>query len=617
MGQIHTFGKTFMANAYGASNARRLTFEMYHLFGDPEMPIWTQAPDTFRVDHPEGIGSTGTQDFIITVKDNATGDPVENAVVTLMFNGTPMGSQFTNPVGMARFTGSYLAGDLNLTVTAQNYRPYQGIIKVSSGGADLNRLEPQDGPVTQTIHVGGQNFLGNENVDIFFGSSNLATPQASGGNFGQAGDTDVDIQVPATEPLGPVNIMAKGQTAPDNRYAVDVFQVRSQNPIDLYCYSQWDEDTWHLHAGDNPIWDNPDIQLYDAAGNAVASNNLVAGSQYTIKVKVHNDTNFDADNVKVNLKWAHFGAGQPSSAWTPILPTPEVDVPKTSIEEAEATWVPNRTGHICVVAEIYHVEDINSGNNKGQENCHVGPTASPAQVPFKIWNPTDKPAAMFLEVRQISPEPLWRTTIQHPDPQVIPPGGSTEGVVIIEPVKGVDCQKPADFALTGFIENRIVGGVNFQISCAPVPVGAIGWKCCLLWGVFLASLIAAIVFLVVALSGVGWAWRALAAAGSILLVSGLFLLFNCIPPAWRCCSSWLVFGFGLATALALLIFAYYAKRLELWYAFAITFGATALLGLVLIVYCDAYYLTIGVLLLALLLLALMGYRKFKTSERID
>ena len=103
MGQIHTFGKTFMANAYGASNDRRLTFEMFHLFGDPEMPIWTQAPATFRVDYPEGIGSTGTQDFVVKVTNNGTGAAVENAVVTLMFNGGRVGAQFTDPNGVARF----------------------------------------------------------------------------------------------------------------------------------------------------------------------------------------------------------------------------------------------------------------------------------------------------------------------------------------------------------------------------------------------------------------------------------------------------------------------------------------------------------------------------------
>jgi hypothetical protein len=462
-------------------------------------------------------------------------------------------------------------------------------------------------------------------VDIYLGSSNVKTQAATGGSFGQAGVEDVDIQIPATYPLGPVNVMAKGQTAPDNRYAVDVFQVHKGNPIDLYLYSQWDASTWGLHPGDNPTWNTPDIQLYDTAGNPVASNNLVATREYTIKVKVHNDTNFDAENVKVNLKWAHFGAGQPSSAWTSIMPTPEVDVPRASTREAEATWVAPGTGHICIVAEIYHVEDINSANNKGQENCHIGPTSSPARVPFQIWNPTDKPAAMFLEVRQLTPyQPVWKTTVEHPDPQIVPPGGSTAGTVVIEPTKEVDCRQPADFALTGFINGQMVGGVNFRISCAPGGIPGIGvttgwgvgpWKCCLLWGVFLAALLAVIVFLAAALSGVGWAWRALAAAGAVLLVAGLFLLYYCIPAAWRCCIFWLLFGFGLVVSLALLVSAHYARRATLWYALAIALAATALAGALLIVVCDASYLVVGGLLLALLLPALFCYRQFQVAAQ--
>jgi hypothetical protein len=57
--------------------------------------------------------------------------------------------------------------------------------------------------------------------------------------------------------------------------------------------------------------------------------------------------------------------------------------------------------------------------------------------------------------------------------------------------------------------------------------------------------------------------------------------------------------------------------LAVWYAFAVTFVVTVLLAWILIVYCRAYYLVVGGLLLALLLLALMGYPQFRTYERIE
>jgi len=245
--------------------------------------------------------------------------------------------------------------------------------------------------------------------------------------------------------------------------------VRSANPIDLYTYSQWDSTTWNLNTagGGNPTWDNPEIQLYDSSNNPVASNNLVAGNSYTIKAKIHNDTGFNAQGVRVTFTCANFGAGQ--VVWTHIG-TDALDVPNTSVREAEINWVP-QTGHKCILVEIYHVEDINLNNNKGQENCDVSGTASPAEIPLLIWNPTEKPAMVHLELRQLlkagqeGPEWMWEASVRQPDPQLIIPG-QEEGIkalVSINPPKHVKPGQEAEFALTAFIGRKVVGGVNFTV----------------------------------------------------------------------------------------------------------------------------------------------------------
>ena len=469
LGQIHTYGKIYMANAYShtANNRRLLQFEMYHLFGDPEMPIWIEAPETLNVDHPSDIGSTGTQDFIVKVTDNTTGDPVHLAVVTLSRDNDILRTSFTNPDGIARFTiTGPTAGNIDITVTALSCRPYENTISVSVNGADINRLDPDNGVANLTqFKIGGQNFSGIENVKIYFNGQDVTTTAATAGSFGQTGGTDVDITVPAGQPLGLVNIVAEGQT----RYAVDVFQVRSANPIDLYTYSQWDSTTWNLNTGGggNPTWDNPEIQLYDSSNNSVASNNLVAGNSYTIKAKIHNDTGFNAQGVQVTFTCANFGAGQ--VVWTHIG-NDTLDVPNTGVREAEVSWVP-QTGHKCILVEIYHVEDINLDNNKGQENCDVSGTASPAEIPFLIWNPTEKSAMVHLELRQIlkpgqdGPEWMWNARLRQPDPQLIMPG-QKEGIkalVSIEPPDHIKPGQEAEFALTAFIGRKVVGGVNFTV----------------------------------------------------------------------------------------------------------------------------------------------------------
>lgn len=471
MGQILTFCKIYMANAYGHDFGRESSFEMYHLFGDPEMPIWTQAPARLNVDHPKGIGSTQVQDFIVTVTEQATGNRVQSATVTLTRRVTTSGnpvdriieSQLTNPDGIARFTLNNIGdGNIDITVTALNYLPYTGVIQVARGGAVLNRLEPDNGPEGQTIHVGGQGFSGSESVDIYFGGQLVKTVAAQGGLFGQIG-ADVDIQVASPYPLGPVNILAVGQQS--GRYAVDVFQVRSRNPIDLWTYSQWDSSTWSLNpGGDNPVWNNPEIQLYEGA-NSVDSNNLVVGHTYTVKVKIHNDTAFTANQTQVVFRWADFGIGGP---WFDFATTP-VNVPPGGAP-AEAPFTPPQTGHVCVLAEIYHREDISPSNNQGQENLHVGPTQSPATVSFLVWNRTQKPAAVYLEVRQlikpdsIGKERLWATRVIHPDPQVLQPGERAEAWVVVDPsVAHVGEGSKAEFAVTGFIDGEMIGGVNLVI----------------------------------------------------------------------------------------------------------------------------------------------------------
>jgi hypothetical protein len=467
IGQVNTFSKVYMANYYTDDIYRQSTFELYHLLGDPEMGVWTDEPGRLDVDHPPGIGATGTQDFIVRVSDDASDIPVRSATVVLTRGDDILGVIQTNPAGIARFTLNALGPDtVNVTVTARNYRPYEGTMTVTTSGGELNRLDPTNGPVSQTIHVGGLNFSDNETVDLTFGSEAPVSTNAAAGSFGHVGTTDVDLQVPATHPLGPVNVLAHGQSS--NRYGVDVFQVRSANPIDLYTYDQWDSSTWHLHAGDNPTWNNPEIQLYDSTGNPVESNNLTAGHTYTIKAKVHNDTDFRANSVTVTFKWANFGVGQSERDWQEI-DVDTLDLPAHRIEEAEVSWAPPSTGHLCVMAEIYHIEDINEDNNEGQENCHVGPTSSPAKVPFLVGNPTEYPGYVHLELRQIrttseQKDLLWESWIQQPDPQLLSPGDKREAWVIIDPGKAdIRTGDEAEFALTGSMGGKVIGGVNFII----------------------------------------------------------------------------------------------------------------------------------------------------------
>jgi hypothetical protein len=468
MGQILNFAKLYMAKAYAAGDlARQIEFEMGHLLGDPDMPIWTEEPGDLDVVHPAGIGETGLQEFVVRVADADSHDAVLNATVVLTRGNSIVQMQQTNSFGMARFSFPYGGGaTLDITVTARSFRPYLGQIAVETGGAVLG-IDPLDGPVGQTIAVTGDDFMPGEDVNLLFDGRDVGTATANAsGEFGY-GSPPVEIEVPAGQALGLVNVEAYGATS--GRYAVRVFQVRGANPVDLYTYDQHDSSTWWLHPGDNPTWNSPDIQLYDDSGNEVASNNLVLGERYTVRVNVRNSAAFDAERAKVIFRWRDYGAGGP---WD-VFEDTTVDVPADppGLEEARAEFSPGATGHLCIKATIEHIEDTNTSNNEGQENLHVGFSSSPAEVCFAVWNLTKHAAPVYVEVRQLIPpwmqeeERLWPAWVRHPDPQVLQPGKGAQVCVIVDPDKAdIQAGTTAEFAVTAFIRGEMIGGVNLQIT---------------------------------------------------------------------------------------------------------------------------------------------------------
>ena len=473
LGQITTFSKIYMANIYEESINRQVTFEMYTLFGDPEMTMRTGQPDQFSVLCPQAIGSAGLQEFVITVRNEKTNELVPNAEVTITTPAGILARSKTNAYGFAIFPiNGILAGEVTLTVSAPNYKPLEKAIPVTAIGAVLETFSPDNGPAGTQIALSGRLFQGNEDVTISFITPNAPaaiTARCLNGSFGLAGMAQVSLRVPDL-PLGPVTVFAKGKVS--NRAACRVFTVRKENPVDLYSYNQHDESTWHLNPGRNPVWNNPEIQLYDKDGNAVESNNLQVGVTYRIEAKIHNDTAFAAQNAKITFEWAQYGVGQSGPQWTPINEVPlNINVAGNSIQTARMDWTPAITGHVCIRMKIDHIEDINTDNNVAQENCHVGTAASPSEATFLVWNPTDKPAYMFLELAQIFPREqttyfrYWDPKIVQPDPQLLQPGEKREVKVIVDPDPAqAKSGEKAEFALTGFINGKVIGGVNMIIK---------------------------------------------------------------------------------------------------------------------------------------------------------
>jgi uncharacterized repeat protein (TIGR01451 family) len=465
MGQIVTFGRAYYAKVYGLGGYQKAYLEMLHLLGDPEMPIWTQMPGRLNVDHPERLCEGGPNEFVVSVRDEATDLPVLGATAVITRGDAALQMQQTNAEGLARFQLQDVgSGDLDITVTAADFRPYMGQILVLAGSATLT-LTPADGSAGQTMaQAQGQGFWDGEPVELRFGGQALPGPFA--------GPLDATFLVPQHD-LGLANVMAYGKTS--NHCAWAVFQVRGEIPLDLWTYDQSEPSTWPQDQ-DGPTWDSPDIQLYHQ-NQPVPSDGLTVGQTYTVKVAVYNNTPSKAEGVRVVFWWTDFGAGGPWQPFDDAQQPSMVDIGRSTSPNTpgktvvETSYTPTRTGHLCIQAVIEHPEDTTPGNNAGQENLSVGPTSSPATFEFGVWNPGDEPAPVHLEVRQLIPAgqqgeaPLWATWIKHPDPQILRPGESGRAWVIVDPgVPGVAPGDEAHFAVTAFVGTTVIGGVNVTVT---------------------------------------------------------------------------------------------------------------------------------------------------------
>jgi hypothetical protein len=458
LGAVLTYGKVYLAR-FGAATLqypdiyRKTEFEEYHLFGDPEMSLWTSTPRSLSVSGPSTIGSGGPQKFVVVVKDGTT--PVSHALVCLSKQGDVYTFTYTDAGGNALFNitpSTY--GTISVTVTKHNYLPSEGSIMVSINGATIS-LSPTIGAPSTLFTITGNSFSGSETVNIYFSGYFIGSVTANNGGFSG------DFTVPQIGQNNTVNVIAIGYSS--GRYAVAVFTVISaQSRPDPYMYDQWDPSTWRLNpSGFNPAWDNPTIQLYDAAtGRAVSSNNLTVGTTYRVTATIYNQGTSAATNTNITFSWAYIGIGQ---AHWPVIGYATITVPLSGSAVAQALWTPIEACHCCILVEIYNNLDMNPKNNKGQENCDVKNMASPVMFTFNITNPTNTTGLVYLELVQDTGGrgDLWHTRIERAFPQTLRPGETKPATVTINPPDGVSNGDSCTVHVTGFIDGYQIGGIDF------------------------------------------------------------------------------------------------------------------------------------------------------------
>lgn len=138
IGETHAASKdNFVSQAQGDEYMRWCIYEL-NLFGDPEMPMWTEVPESMTVDHPQSVPSV-PQNFLVTVTHDGT--PVENALVCVM-DSTVYEHGYTNASGEVTFPIDPLVLDtLLVTVTAYNHYPYEGECLVELGVEEMPKSQ--------------------------------------------------------------------------------------------------------------------------------------------------------------------------------------------------------------------------------------------------------------------------------------------------------------------------------------------------------------------------------------------------------------------------------------------------------------------------------------------
>ncbi|MCD6594768.1 hypothetical protein J7L68_03745, partial [bacterium] len=117
----------------------------WNTFGDPELPMWTAGagPDHMLVTHAATV-PMGASVFSVNVKDDDGITNLQNALVTCWckYDNTMYVRQYTNASGNANLNVSpAMAVDtMWVTVTKQNYIPYEGYAVIAAGAPDAPTL---------------------------------------------------------------------------------------------------------------------------------------------------------------------------------------------------------------------------------------------------------------------------------------------------------------------------------------------------------------------------------------------------------------------------------------------------------------------------------------------
>ena len=134
------------------SDVSKYCYTELTLLGDPELPIWKENPISITVTHPASA-PVGASSFSVSVSSG--GSPVNQAYVCLWKGTDVYVTGFTNSAGQVSFSISPTSpGTMYVTVTKQNYLPYEGSATIQGGtGNPPQKPATPTGPASGGINI--------------------------------------------------------------------------------------------------------------------------------------------------------------------------------------------------------------------------------------------------------------------------------------------------------------------------------------------------------------------------------------------------------------------------------------------------------------------------------
>jgi len=131
LGEILDYGKGYMAATWGDPwGIEQLEFELFHVFGDPTMEMWTSRPTSLEVSHCGFVTSDDNKLRVDVSEDDAYISLVNDGIN--IGRGSVIGGHVDIPLPPG------LVGNITVTVTKHDRLPYQAELTIFSDNSSDN-----------------------------------------------------------------------------------------------------------------------------------------------------------------------------------------------------------------------------------------------------------------------------------------------------------------------------------------------------------------------------------------------------------------------------------------------------------------------------------------------